>query len=37
MILARRSNNGMEFKLNILDVFIGEEGILHILLAIFLP
>ena len=37
MFLARRSNNGMEFMLKILDVFIGKEGICYILLAILLP
>jgi hypothetical protein len=29
MILATRSNNGMEFKFYILDVFLGKEGIQH--------
>jgi hypothetical protein len=35
--LAIRSNNGMEFKFYILDVFLGKEGIQHILLAIYFP
>jgi hypothetical protein len=37
MIIARRSNNGMEFILKILDASIGKGGILYILLAILLP
>jgi hypothetical protein len=35
--LAIRSNNGMEFKFYILDVFLGKEGIQLMLLAIFSP
>jgi hypothetical protein len=37
IILARRSNNGTEFVLKILDIFLGKEGINLLLLAILLP